>query len=35
MVWLFVGATVASFGGVMKHVLDHVANPELEAVKTK
>lgn len=26
MVWLFVGATVAVYGGVMKYVLDHTSN---------
>ncbi len=33
MVWVFVGASVTAFSGVMVHVLNNVANPAVLAAQ--
>ena len=35
MVWVFVGATVTAFSGVMVHVLNNVANPKVIAAQSQ
>ena len=35
MVWLFVGATVTTFSGVMVYVLNNVANPKVLAAHSQ